>query len=151
MLKMKICSKCRIPKLEEEFLFVFPAKMNGKRRPDCRVCKRATNKVHHQKNPELAKARWRKNNPLARARNRAYVIEFLSVHSCVDCGNADLRVLEFDHVRGEKSYDVSRLVCSGARLWRLKNEIEKCEIRCANCHRIKTAQQAGWWLRDAGT
>ncbi|KKL20663.1 hypothetical protein LCGC14_2453200 [marine sediment metagenome] len=56
---------------------------------------------------------------------------------CVDCGyDGHTAALDFDHVRGEKIKDVSRMV-TGSRE-KLMAEIAKCEVRCANCHRIKT-------------
>ena len=61
---------------------------------------------------------------------------------CVDCGyNADARALEWDHIiprGGNHVPTVSRLMAHGRR--RVMEEIEKCEVRCANCHRIKTYQ-----------
>jgi hypothetical protein len=55
-------------------------------------------------------------------------------------------VLEFDHVRGDKLNSVSVLAYSlGASLKRIQTEIDKCEVRCANCHRRKTARQFGWF------
>ena len=39
--------------------------------------------------------------------------EYLTTHLCVDCGEADTRVLEFDHIRGSEYRDVSTLVGEG--------------------------------------
>lgn len=80
----------------------------------------------------------------ARERSQAVVREYLLTHPCVDCGEADLVVLEFDHVRGEKAANVSKLV-HDKNIARLKAEMEKCEVVCANCHRRRTAQRAGFW------
>jgi hypothetical protein len=62
---------------------------------------------------------------------------------CIDCGEADPVVLEFDHRdRSEKRANVSRLLANG---WAtVLCEIEKCDIRCVNCHRRRTAEQFGW-------
>lgn len=69
--------------------------------------------------------------------NQQYVFDLLKEKGCVDCGEQEPRKLEFDHVRGKKTKNVSSLVNEGASLKRIKKEIEKCEIRCANCHRYK--------------
>lgn len=74
-------------------------------------------------------------------RNRKFVDDYLKLHSCVDCGNSDVRVLEFDHVRGKKETNVSNVIRNGWKLERLISEIEKCEIRCCNCHRIATIER----------
>lgn len=73
---------------------------------------------------------------------KAKLIDDLKRSGCVDCGNVDIRVLDFDHVRGTKLTGVSMLV--GYRIERILAEIAKCEVRCANCHRIKT------WERKHG-
>lgn len=65
------------------------------------------------------------------------VQEYLKVHPCVDCGNSDIRVLEFDHVRGQKENTISDAIKNGHSWTRVESEIEKCEVRCANCHRIR--------------
>ena len=59
---------------------------------------------------------------------------------------ADIRVLEFDHHDGTtKAADVSVLARSGYPLSRVEAEVLKCDVRCANCHRIRTHEQRGWW------
>lgn len=61
---------------------------------------------------------------------------------CVDCGyNDDPRAMDFDHVRGEKKFGV--IQGWGRNMKTLLDEIEKCEVRCANCHRIKTWPSEG--------
>src|SRR5262245_14610993 len=73
-----------------------------------------------------------------RSRNIAYAYSYLERHPCVDCRCSDLCVLEFDHV-GKKSGTVSALARNGVGLDRLTREISQCEVRCANCHRRRTA------------
>jgi hypothetical protein len=48
-------------------------------------------------------------------------------------------VMEFDHVVGQKLSDVSTLVRDAAAMRVLIDEIAKCVVRCANCHRMRTA------------
>jgi hypothetical protein len=64
-----------------------------------------------------------------------FVRDYLESHPCVDCGNPDIRVLEFDHVRGKKLYCIGVGGLKSIRL--LKEEILKCYVRCANCHKIR--------------
>ena len=82
-----------------------------------------------------------KSKEFAITRNRNVVREYLQKHPCTDCGNNNLVVLDFDHVRGEKVANISKMVSIGSSLVSLLREIEKCEVRCANCHRIVTAQR----------
>jgi hypothetical protein len=81
---------------------------------------------------------------------RALVREHLAAHPCVDCGEDDLLVLEFDHHRADKEENVSRLVSAGALRERLEREIARCEVVCVNCHRRRTATRAGSF-RATGT
>lgn len=69
--------------------------------------------------------------------------QYLTTKGCKDCGNTDFRVLDFDHV-DRKFARVSQLL--GSYNWtskKVQDEITRCEIRCANCHRIRH------WNEDA--
>jgi hypothetical protein len=79
-----------------------------------------------------------------RQRAREYVYSYLATHFCVDCGENDPIVLEFDHVRGVKTCSVSDLLGKSAGLAKVQEEVGKCVVRCANCHRRKTARDGGW-------
>lgn len=69
--------------------------------------------------------------------------DYLLDHPCTDCPEADPIVLEFDHVRGEKSANISQLVAVLASWETIAAEIEKCEVRCCNCHRRQTIKRLG--------
>jgi hypothetical protein len=67
---------------------------------------------------------------------------------CVDCGETDVVVLDADHI-GEKRYSISKLL-HGNFTWQfLERELKTCVVRCANCHRKRTAQQFGNFRLDA--
>lgn len=72
--------------------------------------------------------------------NRQKLIDYLLKHPCVDCGETDILVLQFDHVRGKKCREVSCLVATGFSWAAIEREIEKCEVRCANDHLRRTAK-----------
>lgn len=78
---------------------------------------------------------------------RAYIWSYLTKHPCVDCGETDSIVLEFDHI-SSKNNDIASLIRMGA-LEQAKEEIKKCQVRCANCHRRITAIRAGWTKKFA--
>jgi len=80
-----------------------------------------------------------------RKRNRDFLLEYLLIHPCVDCGEDDPIVLDFDHVKGKKFKNVGRLCINGFSTDSIKKEIDKCDVRCANCHRRKTAKEFGWY------
>lgn len=71
--------------------------------------------------------------------NKKKYCEFLSTKSCVDCGNDDIRVFELDHINPEnKEHNLGDLIRSSYSWKKIENELKKCEVRCSNCHRIKT-------------
>ena len=90
--------------------------------------------------------RERKKNNRNRLVNKSrdYVYEYLLSHPCIMCGETNPIVLEFDHRNpDEKDGNVSELFKFS--LEKVKAEIAKCDVLCANCHRIKTAQQFDTW------
>lgn len=110
-------------------------------------CKLSTNSKEYGKKWHLAHKKERNAQIRAYQLNREkelknYIILYLFAHPCLDCGEKDIIVLEFDHVRGIKKANVSELLRRGYSLRTLKNEIEKCEIVCANDHARRTAKRA---------
>lgn len=80
---------------------------------------------------------WRRKE---RARRRAILNEIKMSAGCADCGYAKAPVaLDFDHRDpSTKSFNVSAGV-DASRPWAIiLTEIEKCDVVCANCHRIRT-------------
>lgn len=74
-----------------------------------------------------------------RLRIRARLFEFLSTKSCVDCGESDPIVLEFDHRDRKTKFKIVSTMLSGHYSWQsVESEIQKCDVRCANCHRRRT-------------
>lgn len=112
----------------------------------CRKCSRAwyeANKVRH-------KANTLERNKSVKAANRELMRCYLLQHPCVDCGEPDLRVLDFDHRDGEeKLTDVGRLLGEGFAWSTILSEIAKCDVRCSNCHRIITCERANNWRQRA--
>ncbi len=51
-------------------------------------------------------------------------------------------VLTFDHIRGKKKKDVSKMVAEGYSIEAIQQEIGKCEIVCANCHMRREQRRA---------
>ena len=121
--------------------FSLKTRVSGKRRERCAVCLAGIQKKYYQDH----KPNYKIQRKESRRKLRIKIFDFLSCHPCVDCGEKDPVVLDFDHVRGNKEENISRLIRE-IRPWELiLSEIEKCEIRCANCHRRKTAKQFNWF------
>lgn len=97
-------------------------------------------KKHNQKYYAATKERFRDARRASanaiKIANRSRLADLLQTSSCTDCGTTEWRVLEFDHVRGEKTDSIARLLT--CKWQRVIDEIAKCEIVCANCHRLRT-------------
>lgn len=80
-----------------------------------------------------------------RARNFDKMVEHLRANPCVDCGETDIVVLQFDHLPGsDKKFDVARAVYGSTRSWAaIEQEIAKCEVVCSNDHDRRTSKRAG--------
>ena len=75
---------------------------------------------------------------------KKYVRDYFEEHPCIDCGEDDIRVLQFDHVRDKKLANVSAIVRKGRSIVNIQREIDKCEVRCANCHIKRTFDVLNW-------
>ncbi len=118
------------------------------RNPRCRPCQSAYGKDHYRRNVEYYKAKARRRQKETVNGNKRWLLEYLLEHPCVDCGESDPLVLEFDHRDAStKVAAVSSLARSGYSLSAVKREVAACDVRCANCHRRRTHEQLGWWGR----
>jgi hypothetical protein len=87
----------------------------------------------------IAQARERKRG-LALERTE-WLLHYFETHPCLDCGESDAVVLEFDH-RRDKEFNIGGVL--PYRNWEMiLTEIEKCDVVCANCHRRRTARRLG--------
>lgn len=114
---MKTCNVC----MEAKSLSMFSmhGQTKDKKQPTCKKC---------------LTIRMKTRRGLAREMVQTY----LKAHPCIDCGYYDIRALEFDHINDDKEANVADLVARGYSLERVKKEMDKCEVVCANCHRIRT-------------
>jgi hypothetical protein len=114
---------------------------------------RGTGKGPDPEKRRAAVRRWYEANKdvyaernIKRRRERAKVIRALKDNPCLDCGQTyPYFVMEFDHREGEKKeFDIANGVRDMVAIARLLAEIEKCDLVCSNCHRMRTAFRAGW-------
>jgi hypothetical protein len=139
---MKTCTRCGETKPFDQFPPVRRSEPE-KLQQWCRACFSVANKRNYWKNPAPVRRRVARNSTRRRAESRAKAVEYLLAHRCVDCGERDIVVLQFDHLR-DKSFDLSVMIAWGASWARIEAEIAKCVVRCANCHHRKTAKERGY-------
>lgn len=138
---MKLCLGCKVSKREEDFNYKL--KLKNRRQSQCKLCTRLSIQSHYYGNREYYVKKAHRNNLKTREQVREYLWGYLSKHPCIDCEEKDILVLEFDH-RGDKFMDIGSMVSGRYALWKIAQEVAKCDVRCANCHRRKTALQQGW-------
>ena len=90
-------------------------------------------KQYYRDNPTYFKERAR--------RREQEIQEFIQQQkvnlSCKHCGNTDIRVLDFHHVdKSSKEITIAKITYRGWSNERILQEIAKCDVLCANCHRI---------------
>jgi hypothetical protein len=136
---MKQCSKCNETKSLDEFSW--KDKSAGRKSTICKTCHRAYSKQHYSANREKYLKKSMAFNEKRSKELREHVWTYLQDHPCIDCGESDPIVLEFDHVRGDKEYSIGNLMGGGYSLELLRNEIQKCDVRCSNCHIRKHARE----------
>ena len=126
--------------------FAWKNKSKGLRRHACSSCRHKSEMKRYNKNPEAKQRRLARIATSCKKRRdqlQSIINEIKSNSSCVDCeGTFPPCAMDFDHVRGTKKYNVSKMVAKRMSLDKILKEIEKCDVRCANCHRIKTYEEA---------
>lgn len=132
---MKLCPRCSLKKTADMF-----SKCVGRKdglQIYCKQCCSHESSRRYRDWPGRKEAVSR-DREASQKRCREYVDRYLLLHSCVDCGEDDPIVLDFDHVKGIKYKGISVLIRNGTSLEKLTLEISKCEVRCSNCHRRVT-------------
>jgi hypothetical protein len=142
---MKICSKCNFDYSAplEDFFSKKKSSPDGFQ-SECKSCHNKYVSEHYNNNKDYYKNKAAKRNKPIRLQNLQFVMDYLKEHPCIDCGETDPIVLEFDHI-GLKVKAISRLVSDYSSIDKIKKEITQCEVRCANCHKRKTAKQFNYY------
>lgn len=103
----------------------------------CKSCCREYSQVNQERANERRRERgWEWP---AKRENGLRVTELKETTPCKDCGGLfPACVMDFDHIRGEKKYNVGMMVAHGHAWESILEEINKCELVCSNCHRIRS-------------
>ncbi|MDQ3934974.1 MAG: hypothetical protein M3340_10145 [Actinomycetota bacterium] len=123
--------------------FAWRRKRLGQRDSFCRSCRAAYGREHYLANRQRYIDQAAVSKQKIRLERTRYLVAFFENHPCVDCGEGDPIVLEFDHLDG-----AAKSFCIGESLLRhtwdaVLAEMAKCEVVCANCHRRRTARRRG--------
>lgn len=127
---MKTCTKCNEEKPLSEFSFRNISEQ--KYQAQCKTCIAQRDKDSY--NTESRKLSIRKAAKSSQERAKQFLIDYKEEKGCCKCGDKRHYVLDFHHER-DKEYDVATGVYKGMSTSRLMEEINKCVVICANCHR----------------
>ena len=143
-LPRRVCTKCGVKKDQEEF--PFKSTIRNVRHAVCKDCTNIRSSDRYYDDPQLHIPRVNQSRGNYLDNNAQCVLDYLNQHPCVDCRESNPAILELDHRPGvHKVERVSQMVTGGYSLERIISEIEKCDVRCANCHSRKTARERGWF------
>lgn len=139
---MRKCIRCTQWKDESEFNIRSQEK--GYLQSVCKSCQQEQGRERYLNHTETVKeinraARWK-----SRGDARRFIYEYLTGKVCVDCGESDITVLTFDHVRGEKKMNVADMVSHGYSLDTIRRELDKTDIVCFNCHMKREWRRRGF-------
>lgn len=142
-MKTKVCSRCKRQKRVTSFY----------RRGDgyqayCKRCNNESRATYYQHN----KRRYKDNKQALRGRLQEEVNEIKRLTPCADCGrHFPPCAMDFDHLEGATKVDtISNLVLHKQSRPLVLAEIEKCELVCACCHRVRTHNRRQKTTRPVG-
>lgn len=134
MNKTKICTKCML-ELPISCYYYSNSKIHHKSRPICKSCCSRQSHNNYMNNKDNYKRRSSKR----KQENRSFITELKS-KPCMDCKQTfPPVVMEFDHKDpSKKIMNISKMIDRGCSKEAILLEVAKCELVCANCHRIRT-------------
>ena len=119
---MKLCSRCGLSERNSYSCY-------------CNPCK-------SKYQVEWSRRRGWKDQRTWKIKIREIIISAKKV-PCFDCGiSYPYFVMDFDHVRGEKKFNIAQATSNRRSVEKLKEEIDKCDVVCSNCHRMRTYKRA---------
>lgn len=133
--EVRRCYKCRL----EKPVGAFNASQRTGRQGYCRECGNESARANYEANKDRYFAHARRRSADLKARVRE-----AKARPCADCGGTfDPVCMDFDHLPGfEKAADVCTMIRRKMAWAKIAAEIAKCEVVCANCHRIRTRDRA---------
>ena len=138
------CPKCDKDKVLEIDFYKNKSRKNGYQ-PTCKECVKKNESRYYCKNSKRLKESIEISRLKRAQENKQFILNYLQNNPYVDCGEKDPVVLEFDHIKKKKNYNIAAMVSRGNSINRIQEEITLCQVRCANCHRRKTAKDKNYF------
>lgn len=149
----KICTFCNETKKMQDFYL--KDSLNNRYHSHCKQCykiKRLSyQQIHYEKYGQQYRERAKIRKNIIQKQRYIQLLDYLDGKSCEYCGFNDIRALEFDHIdQNTKSFGIARALSDCLKWETILAEINKCRLLCANCHRIRTAEQQNWYKWHLG-
>lgn len=126
---MKTCCTCKI-ELDDSLFHKNRSSKDGLQ-AQCKICNIERMKSYYKDKAD--KPEWLLREKTRAAKIQALVDAIKTRYGCAQCGENDSACLDFHHMR-DKTDEVSYLVAVKSA-HKIANEINKCIVVCANCHR----------------
>lgn len=123
------CSCCNLYKHEHEYY-------NSKKQ--CKQCVQYAEKKRRANMSPIEMEEYKKKKKERKLEQIVRLMQIKMEIGCIDCGNKNPLCLDFDH-QHSKVKNLSDMC--GGKWEKIEYELSKCEVRCSNCHRIKTARE----------
>lgn len=173
-MKTKVCNKC----YERKPISSFNKKRASGVQPYCRPCQREYQRAYYQRVDKKAQLNKMYANRRRRKKEiHKFLTHYFSKNKCVDCSkkklrikkllngkvpnstinqvlhimDSDIRNLTFDHIhtRGAKEYNIADMIRDIRPLHKIEKELQKCVVRCHNCHDVITVKRSRNWRYHA--
>lgn len=140
---MAACRKCNTEK-EWPIDFAIRHRPNGVKKMSnhCKECQKKSQKESIEKRGVEYNETQSEQRKIRKSYQHRIIFTHYKNNPCVDCRENDVLVLQFDHVRGTKSFGIGGSL-GKVTDERLVAEIAKCDVRCANCHQRRHALEDG--------
>lgn len=104
----------------------------------CKSCNKKQRDTWRRAHPNKHHKQQSRQHQRTRKRNLKFIREYKLNHGCSNCGYKESSVaLDFHHINPTtKLNSISRLANDCYSLHKIKLEMKKCTILCANCHRV---------------
>jgi hypothetical protein len=146
-MKTKTCSKCKKTRPANLLHFYKDTRISSGLTAKCKTCRSRESQDQYSTDDKYRKKKLANAAKYQKTVRRDFQIRILTLmkrSGCVDCGEKDPIVLDFDHMY-DKTEGISRMIRDHRSWEAIEIEIAKCVVRCSNCHRKKTAKERNWY------
>lgn len=135
-----LCVDCQTKKIATKFNWKI--KLKGIRNFRCKQCDKVYRTNNYHKYRDRIIARTTRRNLDHRIDSTRKILDFLLHHPCKKCGESNPLKLTFHHIDAKtKSFNIGECKRRYMKWSKIQEEIDKCEVLCANCHHELTAME----------